>query len=288
MINNYLRITPVTKDCRVEFSYLYVWNEPYEVVDARYFIFGLNKEKTIRNLKLFVYKLWYINPDICSNEVCEYVVNIVKKKSSTGIYITESEVYKLVYSIFESNLPSNISSIVKTKDGVTKVTKIVEWKNNLNGLLVVDSKRITEIRKCKDINKEVTKEYKKIKLKYMKNCIDRVGKDNKLQVIETTIDSLREDKESATIKDISDLSGIGYLTTRKYIDLMADRLDFIDGFKVIRNQHKETSDNTISDLIKCKEELISNGIKLNKMSLHKASGISRPTIDKHWSIIKNK
>lgn len=120
----------------------------------------------------------------------------------------------------------------------------------------------------------------------MKNCIDKVGKDDKLQVIEAAIDSIREDNESATIKDISDLSGVGYLTTRKYVDLMADRLDFIDGFKVIRNQHKETSDNTISELLRCKEELISNGVKVNKMSLHKASGISRPTIDKHWSVIK--
>lgn len=288
MINNYLRITPVTKDCRVEFSYLYVWNEPYELVDARFFVFGLNKEKTIRNLKLFIYKLWYINPDVSSNELCEYVVEIVKKKSSTGIFITESDVYKLMYSIFESELPINISELVKTKDGKNKVTKIVEWKNNINGLLVIDSKRMSEIRKSKNIDQEIKKEYKKIKLKYMKNCIDKVGKEDKLQLIEATIDSLREEKESATIKDISDLSGVGYLTTRKYIDLMADRLDFIDGFKVIRNQHKETSDNTIYELLKYKQELEDNGIRLNKMSLHKVSGISRPTIDKHWSIIKNK
>ena len=286
MIDNYLRITPVTKGCRVEFSYLYVWNEPYEVVDARFFIFGLSREKTIRNLRLFIYKLWYINPDSCSIDICEYIINIVKMKASTGLFITETDVYDLVYSIFESNLPSNISDIVKTKDGITKVAKVIEWKTNINGLLVLDSRRIAEIRKYKDINKEMTKEYKRIKLKYMKNCIDKVGKDDKLQVIEAAIDSIREDNESATIKDISDLSGVGYLTTRKYVDLMADRLDFIDGFKVIRNQHKETSDNTISELLRCKEELISNGIKVNKMSLHKASGISRPTIDKHWSVIK--
>jgi len=106
------------------------------------------------------------------------------------------------------------------------------------------------------------------------------------KAILNSINIIKKDKESATIKDISDLSGVGYLTTRKYVDLMADRLDFIDGFKVIRNQHKETSDNTISELLRCKEELISNGVKVNKMSLHKASGISRPTIDKHWSVIK--
>lgn len=286
MINNYLRITPVTKDCRVEFNYLYVWNEPYELVDARFFVFGLSRKKTLRNLRLFIYKLWYINPDVDSNEMCEYLVEIIKKKSSTGIFITESDVYSMVYEIFDSDLPSNISELVKTKDGKNKVTKIVEWKKNINGLLVIDSKRMDEIRKSKNKEQDIKKEYKKIKLKYMKNCIDKVGKEDKLQLIEATIDSLREEKESATIKDISDLSGVGYLTTRKYIDLMADRLDFVDGFKVIRNQHKETSDSTISELLRCKEELEKNNIKVNKMSLHKASGISRPTIDKHWSVIK--
>ncbi len=286
MINNYLRITPVTKDCRVEFNYLYVWNEPYELVDARFFVFGLSRKKTLRNLRLFIYKLWYINPDVDSNEMCEYLVEIIKKKSSTGIFITESDVYNMVYEIFDSDLPSNISELVKTKDGKNKVTKIVEWKKNINGLLVIDSKRMDEIRKSENKEQDIKKEYKKIKLKYMKNCIDKVGKEDKLQLIEATIDSLREEKESATIKDISDLSGVGYLTTRKYIDLMADRLDFVDGFKVIRNQHKETSDSTISELLRCKEELEKNNIKVNKMSLHKASGISRPTIDKHWSVIK--
>lgn len=286
MINNYLRITPVTKDCRVEFNYLYVWNEPYELVDARFFVFGLSRKKTLRNLRLFIYKLWYINPDVDSNEMCEYLVEIIKKKSSTGIFITESDVYNMVYEIFDSDIPSNISELVKTKDGKNKVTKIVEWKKNINGLLVIDSKRMDEIRKSENKEQDIKKEYKKIKLKYMKNCIDKVGKEDKLQLIEATIDSLREEKESATIKDISDLSGVGYLTTRKYIDLMADRLDFVDGFKVIRNQHKETSDSTISELLRCKEELEKNNIKVNKMSLHKASGISRPTIDKHWSVIK--
>jgi hypothetical protein len=288
MINNYLRITPVTEGCREEFSYLYVWNEPYEVVDARYFVFGLSKERTIRNLKLFTYKLWYINPDASSNEICDYVIDIVNKKSSTGIFITESDVYKLIHSVFESELPINISDIVKTKDGKNITTKIVEWKNNINGLLVISNERMNEIRKSKNKDQEIKKEYKKIKLRYMKNCIDKVGKEDRLQVIEAAIDSLREEKESATINDISDMSGVGYLTTRKYIDLMADRLDFIDGFKVIRNQHKETSDNTISELLRYRDEIISNGGKLNKMSLHKISGISRPTIDKHWNIIKNK
>lgn len=286
MINNYLRITPVTKYCRIEFNYLYVWNEPYELVDARFFVFGLSRKKTLRNLRLFIYKLWYINPEVDSNEMCEYLVEIIKKKSSTGIFITESDVYDTVYEIFDSDLPSNISELVKTKDGKNKVTKIVEWKKNINGLLIIDSKRMDEIRKLENKEQEIKKEHKKIKLKYMKNCIDKVGKEDKLQLIEATIDSLREEKESATIKDISDLSGVGYLTTRKYIDLMADRLDFVDGFKVIRNQHKETSDSTISELLRCKEELEKNNIKVNKMSLHKASGISRPTIDKHWSVIK--
>jgi hypothetical protein len=285
MINTKLIITPVTMGCREEFNYLYVWNEPYEIVDASFLIFGFDKQTTLRNLKLFIYKLWYINPEISQDEITEYVVKLLNSKSSSGVFITETDIYNLVYSIFNSDLPKNISDIVKTKDGVNKTTRIIEWKNNLNGLLVINDKRMCEIRESKNISEEINKEYKKIKIKYMKKCLDKVNNENNLKMIESTIDVLREDREFATVKDISDISGLGYNTTKKYIDLMVDRLNFIDGFKVIRNQHKETSDYVLKTLIECKELINQQGIRFNKMSLHKASGISRPTIDKYWEII---
>ena len=285
MIKTKLIITPVTEGCREEFSYLYVWNTPYEIVDASFFVFGFDKKSTLRNLELFIYKLWYINPDVCQTEIEEYVIKLLNSKSSSGVFITETDVYNLVHKIFNSDLPKNISELVKTKDGVNKTTRVIEWKNNINGLLVINEKRMNEIRKSKNMAEELNKEYKKIKIKYMKKCLDKVKNENNSKMIESTIDVLREDRDSATIKDISDMSGLGYNTTKKYIDLMADRLNFVDGFKVIRNQHKETSEWVLNNLIEYKEAIIKQGFKFNKMSLHKASGISRPTIDKYWELI---
>jgi hypothetical protein len=282
MINNFLRITPITKDCRVEFDYLYVWNEPYEIVDATFLVFGFDKKSTIKNLTLFIYKLWYINPEASRNEIIEYVVGLLNMKSSSGIFVTETDIVNLVFNIFNVDLPNDISSMVKTKDGVKKTTKIVEWKHSLNGLLVIDSKTMNQIRLSSDINEELKKEYKRIKIKYMKQCLDKVKKTNSIHIVENTIDVLREDRDSATVKDISDISGMSYITTRKYIDLMADRLNFIDGFKVIKNQHKETAEQVLCGLLKNKEEMIRLGVKFNKISLHKISGVSRPTIDKYW------
>lgn len=285
MINNKLRITPITKDCRVEFNYLYVWNEPYEMVDATFLIFGFDKKSTLRNIKMFVYKLWYINPDASKLELSDYVISLINNKSSSGIFVTESEVYNLIDIIFSSEIPSDISSFVKTRDGVKKTTKLIEWKNDINGLLVIDDDKMNKIRLSNNINEELKKEYKRIKIKYMKQCLDKVKKTNSIHIVENTIDVLREDRDSATIKDISDLSGIKYPSVRKYVDLMADRLNFIDGFKVIRNQNKESSDNAIKNLLEHKEEMMKLGVKFNKISLHKISGVSRPTIDKYWNVI---
>jgi len=67
---------------------------------------------------------------------------------------------------------------------------------------------------------------------------------------------------------------------------MADRLNFIEGFKVIKDKNKEMSDDTIKRLIKTKENMKSDGIRVNKTNLCRESGISRPTIDKYWNIIK--
>jgi hypothetical protein len=97
---------------------------------------------------------------------------------------------------------------------------------------------------------------------------------------------LRDVQSEASVNEISLACGLSYTTTRKYVDLMADRLNFIEGFKVIKDKNKETSDETIKKLIKIKEGMKISGIKINKINLCRESGISRPTIDKYWEIIK--
>lgn len=284
-----LIITPVTDNCRKEFQYLYVWYEPYKVVDASYLVLPNSKESTLKSIEEFVYKLWYINPECTYLDMVSHIVEILNKRSSKGIYITETDVSNLVFKIMNTNLPSDISNLVtsKFKNGSRiETTKIVEWKQNINGLLVLDSNKMSKIRISKNIELELSKEYKKIKLRYMKKCIDKVNGDNHQEVVESTIDMLRDVQSEASVNEISLACGLSYTTTRKYIDLMADRLSFIEGFKVIKDKNKETSDETIKKLISHIEMLKIYGLKINKTNLNKVSGISRPTIDKYWETIK--
>lgn len=288
-LNTTLILTPVTDNCRKEFQYLYVWYEPYKVVDASYLVLTNSKEYTLKSIEEFVYKLWYINPECSYLDIVSHIVEILNKRSSKGIYVTETDVYNLVFKIMNTKLPSDISELVssKFKNGSrVETTKIVEWKQSINGLLVLDDNKMKKIRMSKDIELELSKEYKKIKLKYMKKCIDKVNGDNHQEVVESTIDMLRDVQSEASVNEISLACGLSYTTTRKYVDLMADRLNFIEGFKVIKDKNKETSDETIKRLIKTKEDMKVNGVKVNKINLCRKSGISRPTIDKYWEIIK--
>jgi len=283
-----LRITPITDNCRVEFQYLYVWYEPYDVVDASYLVFGKNRENSLRSLEDFVYKLWYINPETSYIDIVSYVIEILNKKSSGGIYITESDISNVVFKIMNSNLPKDISDVVMSKHtskGRVRTTKIVEWKSNINGLLVVGSKRMTEIRKSDNVSLELSKEYKKIKLRYMKKCIDKVNENGFQDMIEQSIDLLRETQSEASVNQISKTCGLSYTTTKKYIDLMAERLDFVEGFRVIKDKNKEMSEDTISKLMDTKKIIINNKVKFNKTNLSKYSGVSRPTVDKYWGIL---
>jgi predicted transcriptional regulator len=283
-----LRITPVTENCRVEFQYLYVWNEPYKIVDASYLALSSSKKYSLLAIEEFVYKLWYINPNCSYSDIVSHIVDILKIKSTKGIYVTETEVYDLVYKIMNSNIPSNISELVTSKFLNKKridTTKIIEWKSDINSLLKITDPKILESIKNNDGKVNLSNEYKKIKLKYMKKCLDQVKSINHQEVIELTIDLLRDKKNKATIGEISQASGLSYVTTKKYINLMSDRLNFIEGFKVVKDKNKENSEETIKKLINTKEEMYFNNIPLTKTNLSKISKISRPTIDKYWGII---
>lgn len=283
-----LRITPITDNCRVDFSYLYVWNEPYDVVDATYLVFGKNKETSLKSLESFIYKLWYINPGCSYLDMTNHLIGILNKKSSKGVFITETDISDLVFRIMNTRLPSDISDLVLSKftsKGIIKTKRVIEWKSNINGLLVINNDRMSEIRKSSDINKELSNEYRKIKIKYMKKCIDNVKSDDNQVLIESAIDVLRENNDEANINQVSKVCGLSYTTTKKYIDLMAERLNFIDGFKVVINKNNKIADETIKTLLSAKEKLISDGKKLNKSNINKYSNISRPTINKYWSII---
>ena len=292
-LNTSLRLTPVTKDCRVEFEYLYIWNEPYEVVDASFFVFVKDKKKTLLLLKTYIYKLRYINPDCTDVSVMEHIIEILNNSSDKGVFITETDICKMVYNIFEIDIPSDISKMVKTKYIKNKqnkweesiTTRRAEWKNNIYGLLRIKPERMREILSSDNPDEEERKEYKKIKMNYIRKCMSLVDKNNNERKIEVAIDALKESSQSTNAQELSKETSMSIQSIRKHLNNIADRIDFVDGFKVIRNMNTEGADASIQKMIDAKQKLTNDGLKVNKVNVQRESGLSKPTVNKHWNKI---
>lgn len=285
MLNKSLRITKEEDRCRTEFNYLWVWHTAYECVDANFLYLGNSREYSLSQIKEYVYKLWYINPDATMYEISEEVIRIVHSKLHEGVFILESDVYDLIHEIFNSNLPSDISEIVKrkkVKNGFKYTTRKIEWKQNINGLLVLDEKQRRDYELSNNKEEKLKELYKLIKLKYAMKCINKVNKSCNEEIVGTAIDVIREYSKDISVFQISKESGLSLPTVRKYVDLIADRLDCIEGYKVIRNAKKEIKDNKMIQLIEACKKLKLENKKVNKINLNKETGISRITINNYW------
>lgn len=283
MLNKLLRITNDTEDCKVEFKYLWVWKSPYTCVDATYLYLGKDKEYALNSIKEYVYKLWYINTDCSAEHLIDEVLLVLNSNLKNGVHILESDVYNLVYSIYNKELPKDISQKVIHK-GDRLTTRKVEWKKNLNSLLVIDedlSRFEGEYREIK-----IKELYKLKKLRYAMKCISEVTQDCNEAIVNTAIDLLKPGRVSIPASEISKASGLSLNTVKKYIDLMHGRLDCIEGYKVTLNSKVELKDKKMIQLKEAKDLLITKGLKVNVLSLSKITNISRITVNKYWDELK--
>jgi response regulator of citrate/malate metabolism len=286
MLRKSLRITKEEVGCRTEFNYLWVWHTAYECVDANFLYLGNSRAYSLEQIKEYVYKLWYMNPDATIYDISEEVIRIVHSKLHEGVFVLESDVYDLINEIFSSDIPNDISDIVKkkrVKNGFKYTTKKIEWKSDVNGLLILNEVQRKEYELSENKEEKLKELYKSIKLKYAMKCINKVNKSCNEEIVGTAIDVIREYSKDISIFQISRESGLSLPTVRKYIDLIADRLDCVEGYKVIRNAKKEIKDNKMIQLIEACKKLKSENRKVNKINLNKETEISRITINNYWN-----
>lgn len=285
ILSKLLRITPITDFCREEYQYAYVWNKPYECVDCSYLYMGKNRKTCLINIREYVLKLWYINPDATSNDLIEDLLGHLKSHLDKGVFITETDICDIVFEL-KNNIPTNVSEIVKTKSfngGRVGTFKKIEWKNNLNGLLVIPSETMNRIRKNGNLESNLTEEYRKIKLKYAMKCIAKTTKNFNEETVNIAVDLLREDSKEITVKDVSSQTGLSINTVKEYLKINIDRLNSFEGVKVIINSKVHIKDVKFQELLDASDELIKEGKKVNKLSLHKKTNISRITIARYWN-----
>jgi len=279
----FLRIDAIESGCREEFSYLYVWRSLYKCCDATFLNLTGNRKDCLKNIEIHIHKLRYINPYCTDSDVIEDITNVLTSKVADGIRVLESDVWNIVYDVFKKDVPSNIRDIVHSY-------KKVEWKDNIASLLVLTEDQYGRYLKL-DVDKR--EDYKKqilrnIKMNEARKCINKVKSDDNYEKVMVAVDVLREgsDNYMVSIKDVCDTSKLSEPTVRKYLDKCCENLNSVDGYTAIKNKRTEMVLEKDNELFEGCLRLRDKGKKINKLQLFNETGISRVTIDKHWSKVE--
>ena len=115
-------------------------------------------------------------------------------------------------------------------------------------------------------------------MNYIRKCMSLVDKNNNERKIEVAIDTLKESSQSTNAQELSKETSMSIQSIRKHLNNIADRIDFVDGFKVIRNMNTEGADASIQKMIDAKQKLTNDDLKVNKINVQRESGLSKPTM----------
>lgn len=250
---------------RIEFKYLYVWEDKYECVDARYVNITTSRDVALYNFKIYIYKLMYLNPSMTEDDFVFHGLNIVLEAlKNKGVYILDSDVYSICSELFHNDFDSELYSLIKTK-------KKIEWKSDLRELL----KNIDEN------SSDVKKEIRNIKIKESIRCLNTLKMDRTKKIILDAIVGIKEENGVCCISDISKKTGISYNTVKRhYEDYMNDIL--LDEYHFIINKNSSLKDEKLSLMKEAIDKLKGLGIKVNKLTVSEYSGVSRSTVYKRW------
>lgn len=263
-----------------EFDYLYVWSDGYECVDARYVNITSSRDVSLYNYKSYVYKLWYLNNDITEDELVEDGLKVIKNRMNTkGVYLLDSDVYRIVSEVYNGEFDSESFNRVKTR-------RMIEWKSDLSGLLKLDNEEVELLKglsdaKFKDALDKITSNKKK---RESLKCLNKVKMDKTMKIILNAILSVKDSRyeNRCSLSDLSLSTGISYPTVKKYYERVMDDLS-LDEYVLVVNKNKVMKDEKLDLMNKAVLEIKKReGMKVNKLNVSQVSGVSRRTVDKRW------
>lgn len=255
---------------RFEFEYLYVWKDKYECVDARYVNISSSRDTAIYNFKTYIYKLMYLNPDKTEEDFVLEGVNTLKNTMCTsGIYLLDSDVYKIVFDLFHSDFDSSIFNRIKE-------FRRVEWKLNISKLFDgIDEN-----------DKDYRVKIKNIKIKESLKCINSLKMDKNRKLILSSIISIKELNDGkCAISDLTKVTGMSYNSVKKYYEDYMNELT-LDEYYFIENKNQTLKDEKMMLMKDSIEKMKSMGVKITKVSVSYYSGVSRGTVNKRWEELK--
>ena len=215
---------------RVEFEYLYVWENGYECVDARYVNITSSREVALYNFKIYIFKLMYLNDSVSEDDLVFCGLNTVRETMRThGTYILDSDVYRICSEVFIKGFDSELYSKIK-------IRKRIEWKPNIGGLL----------SGVKDIEgKDARKVIKNIKIKESLRCLNSLKMDKTKKIILNSILVIKEEKDSCSVSDVARATGISYNTVKRHYEEYMREFT-LDEYYFIENRNNSLKDEKLS------------------------------------------
>ena len=282
----------------LEYKYAWFWVNGYSFVDARYLYLGKSKDISIDYMELFMYKLYYLNPNATPFDVYEEVSNIVRNKTDNGtpVYVTEEDVMRCSSKVYES-IPSitDLSRIVKLKNPldikkgrVLEELKHVEFKKDIRGLLQLNKKEMDKLfsLKKKERDNYMFKVMRDKKRNYAKSIVDENKRKETSENILSCVNKIAESKNHITYKEVADMANVSVQTAIRYIREQGFNLGKMQDSVFFLKQPEVKKLDTIEKMREGVKSLNRRKEKVNKTSLSKEIGISRVTITKYWNEIK--
>ena len=262
---------------RTEFRYLYVWQDKYECVDARYVNINSSRDSALYNYKIYVWKIWYLNTDCSEDDLVADGIRLIENAMKThATYLLESDVYKICSEIFNNEFNSELFNKIKTK-------KQIEWKSNLSDLIKFTEEEEDYLYKLsKDLFlKEANNMIKNKKIRESIKCLNSLKMDKTKRIILDSITSIKEKKKTCSISDLSQLTGMSYNTVKKYYEEYMEEFT-LDEYMFVVNKNNSLKDEKMNCMKEAINNLKKSGLSVNRINVSKYSGISRNTVNKRW------
>jgi len=301
MVLNRFIILPSSIDYVItEHKYLYYYHTPYEFVDATFLHLSGSSVWVLSEFRRYVLKLMYLNPSADEDTICESCVStLLNGLYINGTVLLESDIYRIVNEVFYGKIPKDVSLIVKS--GLVKRTiggkvvyreeilkKRIRWKKNIDELLVLTKEQENMLGLLKKTDKErKTKEiFKKLKRETAMKIINNEITKGNYEKINIAMDVLQDEGSEYGISDVSEVSGLSYATTKKYIEKIEANLNGLVHYRVHKNKTAEMKENKHRELLDACILINKEGKRIIKYNLHLFTGINRITIDRHWSLLE--
>lgn len=250
---------------RVEFDYLYVWENKYECVDARYVNIVTSRDVALYNFRIYIYKLMYLNPSMTEDDFVFCGLEMLHETMKTyGVYLLDADVYRICSELIHNGLESDLVDKIKTK-------KSIEWKHNIGGLLNgIDIE-----------GKDARTVIKNAKIKESLRCLNSLKMDKTKKIILSSIISIKEEAGSCSISDVARHTGISYNTVKRHYEDYMEEFT-LDEYHFVINKNSCLKDEKLSVMKESISKLKNLGLKINKISVSQYSGVSRNTVNKRW------